>query len=483
MGKIGIDKIKILIDPSLFWVGTLIMLFMKSNPYINSTIFADIAMVISVLWGGSIMIDLLRKNGKSIIKNTYVILLIIFILSYFITVVLNLQYQYMSNFKDIIWFVIQLTTMFILQQYLDPQKREQGIKYVVNTYILISFCFALGSLFFVFLNIGGVTDYGKWGFLSQRLFGIYRSPNYGALYCVISIILSIACLHFTRMKIQVCLWINILVNYLYVIYSVSNTGLVSLIIMLLVYGLLKIFIMHFNIKKIIIYFLFSIFVIGMITPIREFTTKIIGVAENQQTTNVLEGKITDEHNNQMDVNDFPEDTSTIPEETKNKLQNSDSVTFERTYMPDEMIGNGRITHWMMGLNVFNNHKWFGTSIRGYLDTVESEFPDAEEIQKSETLENDFLTLLVCTGISGCCIFMLFTLKVFIDLLKTTIKMRKNVDKKETQKYIITITIIVVIAVTMCFTDAIIYTNVIQSFVFWIALGYALNGKYTSKLSV
>lgn len=453
----------------------LTMFFMKANPYLNSTKVALVMMGISVIVGGYISFQFLFKQGIAIAKNKYFLLSILFMFSYSISIILNYQYSLTTNIKDLAWFAIMMFSIFLPYQYKESDEVRKDIMGISILYIVYSFIFAAGSLYFVLSNTGGVETYGKWGMLSSRLIGLYRSPNYGALYCVIAIILTIGILYLNRSKIEnkffkVFLWINILVNYLYIVYSGSNTGKVVLGCAIVV-----------------------IYVLTIATEKKERLKKVVPLM-GLGLAIIIGGFFV-----------IPQVTAM----TLNKIDPGEGTTysFERTDAVNG-IDNGRIDHWEKALEIFPNKPIFGTTIRGFNDNQEAfyreqynkkllEYQRQVDEAKSNgdvvciekpvmpkmgvyTIENDFLTLLVCTGIVGSLFFVLIIIYTISMIVMYFWQLFKHKRNDEIKALAAPSAIVVCVTATMMFTDAVVFTNVLQSFMFWVFLSYLISCKNDMK---
>ena len=70
------------------------------------------------------------------------------------------------------------------------------------------------------------------GFVDNRLWGVYTDPNYGAILSIVSIVISLFYLTgkgSLDKRIKVALIINIVLEYLYLCYADSRTGLLAVV--------------------------------------------------------------------------------------------------------------------------------------------------------------------------------------------------------------------------------------------------------------
>lgn len=444
-----------ILSPVIYQIFIIIMLFIKANPLLNSLKITTLLMAISVAWGGLLSLIFIVKNKKAIISNIYVYLLFAFIFSYCISVIFNFPVMFTQNVKDIIWFTLQILTLLLINIFKEKDANNKDFSVVSHVYLYITFIFAFVSNSFVLIRQGGVETYGKWGFISQRLFGLYRSPNYGAIYCVLSIIIAISLFKKSKVKKRIFLAINILANLMYIVYSGSNTGKITLIFGVVFLTLMYIITAN-NFKLLFINCIYGVLFIALMTAsfpiIRNTTVYVVDYC-----TMIFEKPV---------VPDFIIDS---PPPTEVEL------SFERTdYVEGSELGNGRLLHWQRALKVFPHYPVFGTTLRGYNNAVNVTFPDVNKSEKAFSLENDAITLLVCTGVVGLAIFLAFVIYVVTKVFSILITLFKEKDCESLQKISCPLAICLAVAASAAFTDAIIFTNVVQSAMFWICLGYVLS---------
>ncbi len=452
---------RILFSPLLLQLFLLFLFFIKANPFLNSKKIILGLMGVSVVWGAIFSIYVIIKNRKELLRNKYAWVLLAFIVSYLITIIANYPNSFVDNVKDVIWFSVQIIALFLAQFYILQEQKDNNVKLLAKFYLAFATVFASISLIFVFINKGGVESYGKWGFLSKRLFGLYRSPNYGALYCVIAIIIAAGIYTSLSKQLKCFAIFNVLVNYLYIVYSGSNTGKVTLFTGIIVFACINI-LSSDNRKqlatKMLAYTVVIVFCFSMFPAIKFVTA------------NILNSKIS-RHETDSDMSE-----SALDSDGDDYI-----ISFERTdYVEGEEYGNGRLTNWKNSIKVFHNKAVFGTSLRAYNTVSNNLFPDSPEYKKVFSLENDFMSLLVCCGITGLVVFVLFILLSLCRLITILYSLLKNKEYKKLEKLSLPFAIISLVTASAFFTDAIVFTNVLQSMIFWIFLGYLLSYKYKQE---
>lgn len=417
----------------------LIVLLVKAVPLISQFAFVNfLAMFSAVLGVALIVLDIVRD--KRYFQKDISAILCVFAISYSITIIVNNNVELVKNIEDLIWFIICITVFMHFD--------KDSLKPLISIFLCSTFIIALLSISCVFFKAGGISDaIGPWGYLesAQRLVGIYRSPNYGALYCVLSIIISIIILNKRTSSIKILLYMNIVMEFLYICYSGSNTGKVILVLGIVLLILYKAIIKR-NFQEWMKYISQAVLagglLVGCIYIINYFTARLLssygGVGHEM-------------------------------------------INFVRQdYVEGSEIGNGRFLLWHDALQVFKHRPLWGTSMRGYGYYVEKFVPEGwNSGDLGLTIHNDFVSCLTCCGIIGLIVFVIAICKIMYVIIKTL----KFYCKDERFFSLWSAFIIVaIIGCTMVFSDAILFSNTIQSFIFWITIGYLLNWRYYDERS-
>ncbi len=400
----------------------------------------------------------------------YYLLLFIFLGGYFITCLLNYNYMLIDNVQLIVWEFVQF---FILTCYrTDDANNKKEIESLMRLFIIYTFIFSFCSLLMFWLNINGIAkDYisgeeFRYGYRNGRLFGMYGSPNYGALFSVISIVFS----NFFKSKNlkKYFYKLNIIIQILYLIMSSSRTGIVAFIIGFIMQSVWNYCKQKENItcKSLINGVIIGLFkcmlVILLFEPIKNVnislcnkyiayqqSAKYMGIDKPTQSNNAVGSS----HKNNVMFNAKP------------KIQNS------RDDISNLDISNGRFLIWKNALDTFFISKpIFGVTQLGYMKYGKKHFPSSYIITNNKfSLHNDFITILTCSGLMGFVWCGTFFLIYFYKIIPYCIKILCEKEKKILEWTVCT-TIIVCFA-TMFFSDAIILNITTESLLFWSLTGY------------
>ena len=135
-------------------------------------------------------------TSRRLFKMVYWALPILFLCSYGISVLLNAQYVFVSGCKHLIHSAIFLLLAYEVnadsdkKEILGMLKKMCTLLVVVVTFAnLIALCFYLTG---ISGNVGGI----KFGLRENRLYGLYFSPNSGAIMSILAIIAALIRLRF-----------------------------------------------------------------------------------------------------------------------------------------------------------------------------------------------------------------------------------------------------------------------------------------------
>ncbi|TQA32547.1 O-antigen ligase domain-containing protein, partial [Enterococcus faecalis] len=121
-------------------------------------------------------------------------LILIFLLAFLISIILNRNYGMSSNLKLLVWNSIYVIGIY---QFVKRQKNSfliiDYINYIVMVGMfllsIISLVMYLFQYSYVYVYGPGPRDHIRIGFLESRLFGVFGDPNYGATTALVTIIL------------------------------------------------------------------------------------------------------------------------------------------------------------------------------------------------------------------------------------------------------------------------------------------------------
>lgn len=469
-------------------------------------------------------------KDRNLWKNTGTTFLVLFLISYGITCVLNFKYAFSDNVQLIFWMMLQYIIIYGCGRIQDHICYKKVMERLAKQFIAVTIFIALCSFVFFFLGIGAeiIVDGEplRVGFRSRRLFGIYSSPNYGALYSVLSIVASSYFIARSMAWSKKIIYLfAALIEYYYLILSVSVSAQISLFIgiFLIVFGAIySAFFQKHTVFKICVStasaVVCAVLIVILITPIQNLSITIVKnlntmpvvqtmqkgvqdgleiflnniadednaiVAENQENSSstVQDQGVSDLDEQQSEV--ISDTTSAQASQSENEKDvinfvevDDDDLSLERGDFPEELPLDRRISHdripiWRDAVTLlFPQKPLFGVGALGYLEMTEEFFPDSFIAQYDKySMHNDFVTLLVCCGLVGTMFMGCFIMLCVVKVIKYLNNYRKELIALKKIWY--PLIVIVILAVSMLYSDAVLVNCATQSVVFWICLGYVM----------
>lgn len=435
---------------SLYYVYMMILFLARMLFFLNNS---QIILVLTVV-GTFAGIVLVFGNYKKILMNKSNILVILFLafcISYFISICINSKYGIITNLRDLVWFVIQYFLFVVIKSSRDDKRVRIEFQLGLRIFTYTTCIFGIMSIALLYLQMGGDGQFGRWGIYAERLYGVYGSPNYGALVASISLVMSLYILFVKKTKkLENALSVvNVIVEILYIIYSNSLSGALCALVGIVVFAII-LCVSGFNNKQNKRNFFIVMFILFVLLGCRKQVNSVSEVIFSSYSVN--------EENVQKKVTLIRHDTP------------------ENGYP----IGNGRFHNWGVALfKAWPDYFAFGTTMRGY-DTVVKKYDDTFNAQLSSdfTLENDFVSLAVCTGIIGLMLMLAFIILSIIRIIKLIIYMKKQNKTCDLRDDSIYITVIAIVGSAMFLLDGIVFVNALHAFVFWNCLG-VLNNRINS----
>lgn len=393
-------------------------------------------------------------NGRNMWKSYKMSLLIVFLIIYFISSCINYKFSFVDNVQLIFWMCVQFFAVYYLDKRKGKKYHIRTLEIVAKFFIGFTFVVAIASLITYFCNIDGILDYGyiefRYGFRNNRLFGVHGSPNYGALFSVVSIIFSAFFWRKSkRIREKIFLCCNFIFEYLYIVLSGSRTGQVTLFIgvLLCVFAALQFGERDISLKR-----SFRNILISIICPV----VLIISYSVVQTTCSSVRSIIS-------------EDISIGEEQTE---EEEEEESFKRLDIEDD-VTNQRADIWEDAVNlVWKNGKIFGKTNLGYFSYLEENYPDSFIVEYDKvSLHNDWITLLASSGIAGLTVMLIFCIFVVARIVRYIFRYWFN--KEKLMEIWMPITILSCFSVTTLISDAVFLVITTESILFWLLLGFVM----------
>ncbi|MEG0546059.1 MAG: O-antigen ligase family protein [Oscillospiraceae bacterium] len=428
--------------------------------FARRNITTTFAYIIAALGGMFFIYRLI--NYKKFVSSKGIFLLIAFCGSYALSSLVTRQYGLGENIQAMIWMVIQFFILYAYDksQSIDNDKKELNIIahfFMIYTFIACAVGIAMLITDYYSFEVRDETSIIM-GFLWNRLWGLYTDPNYGAVFSVVTMVLSAFYFKLASKPVKAFYIVNCILQLLYIAFSDSRTGLISMFVTFfaLSYLLLlrwkKIENKNVFLKGSICIALSLVVVATSFVVIKGFTT----------TGNTLKSIQYDYH----------VEHGTNPGKVDKDKTDSEIGRQQEDINGD--VSNRRFSLWKSGLEIFATKPLTGISFRNYIPYAHDYLPETYIVNNDQTdfasMHNSFIDVLVSQGIIGVVIIALFISIVVFTILKKLFKL-----KGDDYKYsVFLLCSILPILSSMMFYSETFYMNTGGAVIFWLFLGYLMH---------
>ena len=397
---------------------------------------------------------------KQYLKTAYWKYLLCFMASYLISSLLNAKYGLVDNLKWLVWMGLcfGLLYMYDSERKVSEYKKEFSlVSHILMIYSLLASLISLWMLLaryanFLYLSDGTVV---KAGYFWGRLWGVYTDPNYGAVYSVAVIVLTLYfCKVAKNLYLKVFYWITVLFNCLYIVFSDSRTARIAMFVGI-GFFMFAFFWEMFHlqtVKRIGAAVVSAVVVVVLLNGAMNLT--------KQMYRKNIYPYMKEHHLGGGDGYDKVGVTSEELAEEREKDKKTD-------------ISNRRFDLWGSGFEVWKTAPLFGTGYVTFGDYALEKVPETYAVNNDygvfANTHNQYINILVFQGAVGFLILVLFIKKVLKRIFE-----RVFTYEGEDLYYIVTlISVVAIVAVAMLFVLEGIYTNSVGVFLLWFLLGLAL----------
>ena len=391
------------------------------------------------------------------------ILMVLFCLSFLFTAVMNRQYGITENGKWVIWTGIQFFALYVCDVERNPARYRREFRILSHIMIVCGSLAAVASivqLFQVYSQFITTAD-GEFivtGYTWGRLWGVYTDPNYGAVFSVIVIILSLLFLLQRKGIIRIAYIISIVLNFIYFVYSDSRTGEIAMVVSL------------------------GVFLILYISKKKEMSRKLVrfGVPAVLVLCIAAAGF----GGMQVMKSQYGKYYSAVSaERTKNQPKQEvkkDNGTAGRKQDIQQDVSNGRFELWQSAVEVWETSPVYGAGYSTFVPYAQEHVPDTYAVNNDQgnytSMHNTFFNTLAFQGTIGAVLFVLIALRILVYVLLPVL--RAQGDGAAELAAMLACTGVVV--VSMMFLLDGIYTNSPGSFVLWTFAGYMVRYAYRKR---
>lgn len=437
-----------LLDDSIYFKITFILWTLVHSLSLGQYV-TSYASPIIILWGGLLVLKKLLFERDNFPKKYY-ILIFAFLLSYVITIIINININLVGNTKTLIWSIIMMIALFINDFNKSKEEIFSDISRVCRVVVIGTLIISAISLLLFFFNItfwvnrvDGRTI--PQGYYAARLWGIYVDPNQSCNVAIISMALSGVLLITKKALNKFILIINIVVQYELIVLSGSRGGEIGLIFFLTC--ILYLFIekrMEFKIKS---------------KNIRRISSIILGLI-------ITIGLISTFKINRRYLSFIPEAIYNIESCGSGEKNENINITVER---PDTETSNGRVELWTDALRLSKQIPIFGVGDRNIMLVAQEKIPGASITH--QYVHNGYLHMLLAGGIVGLTIMMILIIEILVSIIKKIVT--KENTNSEYYIYGIISAMLGSMLLTTVFLTEVFYQNSFTATILWIFMGYII----------
>lgn len=450
------NKIEILLI--VLWECLLIIRTVSIYSLLPSKLDTILFSIISLLG----MVVLVKNSIEWIYrKRKYDIFLIVFIIAALISSIHFGSGIIIGNIKIIFW---QTLLIFVIYENGKLGKHFSVVQKIL-TYVWFALIFISLALFFAKISITIPLPklyYGiRFGFVENRLFGLFVDPNYAATISVVVVLISLSFIRKTsNLTKRIFLIVNIIFQIFYIALSGSRTALVEIVVCIIV-GVFFVIIQKNKqittiIKGIALSAISVVVVVFIINVTQTLSLKIVNA---YSTPKVIQNYVVDVNSKHEDKNDniVVEDEKHI-NLTRNDVENNSDIS------------NNRFGLWKSAFEIFKETPIFGTSPRGLIPFAQKNLPDTLIGKNGQSPHNFFFYSLAAIGLLGTIPLSLF---LIFNMIRTIINLWKS-KYFYTSNFLSTVLITLTLLISGSLLPDLIFFNKLGSFLFWMYLGRVVN---------
>lgn len=414
-----------------------------------------------LVWGAVLIVwDIFTTHH--IFKNKAKLVLILFMICYFISVIVNWGNFPENDYGNIVMMCYCALSYFVSYSYdtRDSEKKVMRQVKVMNAiFIIMGSVLALANMIlfathktYPYTTLAG--NPAVYGMLGNRFYGFLGNPNIDGIFAAMVIAFTIVCLYLKLFKSKTAKVLSILaiiLNYIALCVSVSRGSELAIVVFvgaLLLFSLEKFF-SKVGVKRILA-FLCSL-VIGLISALGLYMSFDCGrlvinavVIKTQPPAQVLPGQ-----------------TPVVP---------IDPSLIERG--DEQEFTNGRMRLWKAGLHVIKQKPLFGTSFKNIAEDTLKYYEGDSTLPGLEGagMHNQFMQVAVANGLIGLALFIVITLIFVYTILRYILKRHRPAHYKVMVAFL---AVFCMFFANNLVESRIVYGNYYGNVMFWSYLAFAM----------
>lgn len=440
---------------SLFKYCYIIHILLAFNTLLVDKAILNVTSVI-VLVLGVVCILYRFVHIKNYIRYPFVILYILFLVLFGVSCLFNIHYGVTENAKIFMWMTFQFGLLYAFDLKKDEEKVRKEFRISMFLIIGITSVMNLISMIMMFVNYCGycIMDDGRsfligvayWG----RLYGIHTDPNYGSVLSVIALIAGIY--FFLKLKktwLRVLMIISAALQAMFIIFSVSRTGLVATCVCMLLFWFM--YSLHKK-KKIIRACIVAVVAVVVVLGVNK------GVVSGYNYAVTQISKLQEEHKKPEKVDDKKKD---------------EMVKLDRKEELEGDVSNRRFDLWKNAVDMAKTSPVVGVSFGNFIPYAEENLPDCYMISNNfatfNAFHNMFMDLIASQGIIGFIVFI----GIMLSSLWYLLKHYKTIPEADKPVCAFLFSACTAMLVSSLFVSEILYVNNQVTVLFWTLWGFLI----------
>ena len=437
----------------VFKVCYLVHLLMAFNAYFAGERIMNVTLVLTLFFGGLMGIMRLIRI-KDYITFPNILWLIAFIGSYAITALVNIRYGLFESAQYFVWLLFQFGLLYTFDW--KREREEVRKEFHIVAYVLIVILTIYNIIGFIML----MQNHGFWHEAADgqihrigmaewgRLHGLHADPNYGAVTSAVGLLLALyLMMRNKKIWIRLFLAITVLFQYLFIVFSVSRSGLIAAIC-----GTAA-FVGLYYLKKAKKYtMIVSIIAVVVVAGVMFGGSKLLINSYNTYM----------EYRAEEPGDDITKREPTISREGDMEATGGD-------------ISNRRFSIWKSAIEIFISSPVTGVGFRNIIPYAKDQLPGTYILKVNnqygdfDAMHNVIMDTLASQGIIGIAILAGFIVSTIVFLIKNFNAIREEHWVVNSVLFCCCLTI----GISSMFVSQILYVNNPNTYLFWALLGYLI----------
>lgn len=447
------------VSGAIFKIVYLLLVLISFNTYALDVPYLKTILVGASVTLGGIVLLYRVVHFKRFVKMKYIWILFAFLVSYLISMLLNLKYGFMEPLQAMVWMTLQYFILFLKDPAQPREKSQKEFRILSWIFCGYMLCCSVLSFLQLLFNYTEIDFYRQpvklagvvWG----RLWGVYTDPNYAAVLAIAAAFLGIYLVKcYKSIFVKIFCGINAAFQILYIAFSDSRTGLVCLAAGGAIYAYARLVQLPKLRQKRAAAQAISCITAVCVLCILFVVPKGIKYSYNKIIT-------------------LSSASPSNPSEGEIQTGQNDKVIGREPELEKD-VSNRRFDLWKSGLEIYRLKPVFGVSIFNMVAFAQEQLPSTYLVNNDmgvfNSLHNAFFNVLVGQGIVGFVIIMIFLVLAAVFILKSFLKQKTERHYEDNAKIAALMAIVVSLAVSMLFVGDIIYLNSGAAFLFWNILG-------------